>query len=257
MTGTSARRKRRHPLLLVILVVAAFYGVADAVAGDDTSSDSSSQGAAPAQEPATGKARAAKSRKRASAPRSKPRPAARTFLVTRVIDGDTIELGDGERVRLVGIDTPETGECGYLKARDRLAALVEGRTVTLGMSDEDRDSYGRLLRYVDVGSTDAGLRLLEAGLAIARYDSRDGYGFHPREPRYIKADRSTANLECRPRPQPQPFAQAQQPGCSTGYDPCLPPAPDLDCANVTGPVRVTGSDPHRLDADGDGWGCDA
>jgi hypothetical protein len=53
--------------------------------------------------------------------------------------------------------------------------------------------------------------------------------------------------------------------CTPGYDPCLPPASDYDCAGgegdgpeyATGPIRVTGSDPYGLDADGDGVACEA
>ena len=97
-------------------------------------------------------------------------------------------------VRLVGIDTPEIGECGYEEATDKLTELVGGRLITLGESDEDRDRYGRLLRYVDRGSVDAGLQMIESGLAIARYDSRDGYGRHPREDRYIRADERSPDL---------------------------------------------------------------
>ena len=37
----------------------------------------------------------------------------------------------------------------------------------------------------------------------------------------------------------------------------VPVVGDLDCGDVNGPVRVTGSDPYRLDADGDGIGCDS
>jgi hypothetical protein len=51
--------------------------------------------------------------------------------------------------------------------------------------------------------------------------------------------------------------------CTLGYSPCLPPASDYDCRGssgngpkYTGPVRVTGSDPYRLDRDGDGKGCE-
>jgi hypothetical protein len=51
--------------------------------------------------------------------------------------------------------------------------------------------------------------------------------------------------------------------CPLGYSPCLPPASDYDCRGssgngpkYTGPVRVTGSDPYRLDRDGDGKGCE-
>jgi endonuclease YncB( thermonuclease family) len=120
----------------------------------------------------------------------------RKYVVARVVDGDTVELGNGETVRLVGIDAPETGECGHDRATDGLARLVLGQAVRLLRPDEDRDRYGRLLRYVDIGNQDAGLRLIKRGLAIARYDSRDGYGFHPREPRYIAADRGAAQVAC-------------------------------------------------------------
>lgn len=188
--------------------------------------------------------------------RPEPAPAGRTFLVTRVVDGDTIELGNGETVRLVGIDTPEVGTCGFERAAARLGELVLGRQVRLAESDEDRDGYGRLLRYVDVGRTDSGLQLIREGLAIARYDSRDGYGFHPREPRYVAEDKGSRPV-CAPAPQPLLQQPPKGGGCAPGYAPCVPPyPPDVDCADVDGPVRVTGSDPHGLDGEGDGIACE-
>ena len=191
-------------------------------------------------------------------PSPDPDPAPHTYLVTRIVDGDTLELGNGQMVRLVGIDTPEVGECGYDRASARLGQLVLGRQVRLVRSDEDRDHYGRLLRYVDLGSMDAGFRLVDEGLAVARYDSRDGYGYHPREPRYIAADRASRPL-C---PRTSVSAPAPAPGgsggnCAPGYQPCVPSyPPDVDCADVNGPVTVTGSDPHGLDADRDGTACE-
>lgn len=197
-----------------------------------------------------------KPRKKRPKPRPQPQPEPDpTYLVTSVVDGDTLDLANGERVRLVGIDTPEVGECGYEKARDRLVALVEGERVTLAESDEDRDRYGRLLRYVDVGAVDAGMVLLRDGLAIARYDSRDGYGFHPREPDYIREDRGAPNIRC--ATQPRHFTP-QQGDCAAGYSPCVPVyPPDVDCADVDGPIAVTGADPHGLDADHDGVACES
>ena len=45
--------------------------------------------------------------------------------------------------------------------------------------------------------------------------------------------------------------------CEAGYDPCVPPfPPDVDCPDVGGPISVTGSDPHGLDADNDGVACE-
>jgi endonuclease YncB( thermonuclease family) len=121
-----------------------------------------------------------------------------TGRVARVVDGDTVDVAGLGTVRLVGIDTPERGECGFEAASVALEQLVLGRSVRLvpGAQD-DRDRYDRLLRYVDQDGEDAGLALLEAGLAIARYDSRDGYGAHPRERRYVAADRAAPDVRCR------------------------------------------------------------
>jgi endonuclease YncB( thermonuclease family) len=186
-----------------------------------------------------------------------PKRKTRTFRVVHVVDGDTVNLGNGKTVRLAGIDAPEVGECGYKRARNTLKGLVLGQRVSLGRSDEDHDKYGRLLRYIDVGSTDAGLRLIKDGLAIARYDSRDGYGFHPREPKYIKADRASPAYACAPKPVPLVAQPQQQKNCAPGYSPCIRPyPPDLDCPDIGRPVRVTGSDPHGLDRDGDGIACE-
>lgn len=189
------------------------------------------------------------------------RPHGRTFVVAHVVDGDTVDLADGRTVRLAGIDTPEVGECGYEQAKSALEGLVLGRRVVLVASDEDEDQYGRLLRYLEVRRggrvVDAGLRLIRRGVAVARYDSRDGYGFHPRENRYVAADGSSPDPGCgngvrglvgQPRPRS---------GCDAGYSPCVPPyPPDVDCGDLSGPVRVTGRDAHGLDADGDGRACE-
>ena len=111
-------------------------------------------------------------------------PVVATFMVANVVDGDTLDLDNGERVRLVGIDTPDRGECGYDEAKLVLASLVLNQPVTLEPSDEDRDSYDRLLRYVLVNGVDVGGQMLAQGYAITRYNSTDGYGLHPREAEY-------------------------------------------------------------------------
>lgn len=107
--------------------------------------------------------------------------------VTWVADGDTVEIADGRRVRLIGIDTPERGQCGYEEASRRLESLVLNRSVTLEAgSGDSTDRYGRLLRYVVVDGVDAGEVLLREGLAVPRYNSTDGYGWHPKEDRYAQ-----------------------------------------------------------------------
>ncbi|MGB3761827.1 MAG: thermonuclease family protein, partial [Ornithinimicrobium sp.] len=194
-------------------------------------------------------------------PAPKPKKTARTYYVARVIDGDTVELGNGQGVRVVGIDTPERGECGFDTATAAMIRLVEGKQVRLSQPDEDTDRYGRLLRYLNIGDIDPGLRLIKNGLAIARYDSRDGYGYHPGEPVYIAADKASATKKCA-APAPQQQAQAPAPkkasgNCASGYSPCIPSfPPDVNCADVNGPINVSGTDPHGLDADGDGVACE-
>jgi len=125
--------------------------------------------------------------------------------VVNIVDGDTVDVlsssGVEERIRVVGIDTPEQGQCGFEEAADALARLVAGQTVTLvAGARDDRDRYGRLLRYLDVGTVDAGLELIRAGHAIARYDSRDGYGRHPREGAYVAADAASLSVCDAPAP---------------------------------------------------------
>ncbi|MBD3756775.1 MAG: thermonuclease family protein [Microbacterium sp.] len=107
--------------------------------------------------------------------------------IDSVVDGDTIETSAGT-VRIIGIDAPERGECGYDEASALVASLLRpGDAVVLQLPDgeNDQDQHGRLLRYVDtVDGVDVAAAVLAAGLAVARYDSTDGYPAHPRETAY-------------------------------------------------------------------------
>jgi micrococcal nuclease len=90
--------------------------------------------------------------------------------VARVGDGDTIDLTDGRRIRLVQIDAPELGdgECyGREAARALRKLLPEGATVRLVADPrlDDVDRFGRLLRYVHLGATNVNLELVGRGTA--------------------------------------------------------------------------------------------
>ncbi|MGH7360984.1 MAG: thermonuclease family protein, partial [Candidatus Methylomirabilales bacterium] len=85
--------------------------------------------------------------------------------VARVLDGDTVVLESGERVRYLGINAPEAGQPLAAEATARNAALVRGRTVTLETDTEVRDQYGRLLAFVYVGGTSVSATLIQEGLA--------------------------------------------------------------------------------------------
>lgn len=75
-------------------------------------------------------------------------------LVTKVIDGDTIEIASGERVRFIGVDAPEMGfqsgeyEEGATAATEFVRELIEGRIVWLESDGNNEDRFGRLRRYV-------------------------------------------------------------------------------------------------------------
>ena len=88
-------------------------------------------------------------------------------LVVRVIDGDTIELQDGRRVRYLGIDTPELGEDYSAEATARNRELVENKVVELQRGKRDKDEYGRLLRYVYVDGVFVNAELVAQGYATA------------------------------------------------------------------------------------------
>lgn len=110
-------------------------------------------------------------------------------VVTRIVDGDTIEAritgrvagpGAGEarvggtyRVRLIGIDTPESVdprrpvECFGKEASAATDALLEGQRVVLVKDVEEQDAYDRLLRYVYIGEEMVNARLVINGYAHA------------------------------------------------------------------------------------------
>lgn len=93
------------------------------------------------------------------------------ITVIEVVDGDTLTVAMGginESLRLIGINSPEGGECFAADATARLTELVAGRTVTLISDVSDRDQYGRLLRYVYLDDVFVNEVLVREGYAIAR-----------------------------------------------------------------------------------------
>ncbi|MBI4159234.1 thermonuclease family protein [Candidatus Woesearchaeota archaeon] len=86
-------------------------------------------------------------------------------LVVEVIDGDTFELDNGIHVRMLGINTPEVNEDYYQEAKDELKKLILNKTVLLVRDKQDKDKYGRDLRYVYVDNLFANSYLVENGYA--------------------------------------------------------------------------------------------
>ncbi|QQG38652.1 MAG: thermonuclease family protein [Candidatus Woesearchaeota archaeon] len=87
------------------------------------------------------------------------------FKVVKVIDGDTLDLNDSVRVRLSGINTPEKGECYYKEAKERLKELTLNKTVFVERDIDNKDRFGRELRYVILGGVDINAQLVEEGYA--------------------------------------------------------------------------------------------
>lgn len=85
--------------------------------------------------------------------------------VARVVDGDTIELTDGRRVRYIGINTPERGQPYYTEASEANRQLVDGRQVQLEFDQDTFDQYGRTLAYIWVDGVMANREIVARGYA--------------------------------------------------------------------------------------------
>lgn len=187
--------------------------------------------------------------------------------VTHVVDGDTlhVRLDDGrrERVRLIGIDTPERGACLSGRATGSARALADDQRVLLrGDSTQDtRDRHGRLLAYAWVRGRDLGFQQVASGLArVYVYDRPfQRLSAYRRAETLGRAKPQNVWRGCAaPGPLTPPTALPRA-NCDASYPTvCIPPPPpDLDCADVpysSFPVR--GADPHRFDGEGDGIGCE-
>lgn len=90
-----------------------------------------------------------------------------TATVAQVVDGDTIELTDGRRVRYIGLNTPERDQPYYQEATEANRQLVEGKDIQLEFDVETFDQYGRTLAYVWVGGEMVNLTMLKEGFANA------------------------------------------------------------------------------------------
>ena len=212
-------------------------------------------------------------------------------VIARVIDGDTVALTNGTRVRLVQIDTPEVGggECYSQAARKALLRLTPvGSTVLLEADPQldNVDRYGRLLRYIKRDGVNVNIRLVLDGAAApyfyrsergryaerfvsavtqAKTAKRGLWGACPGTQLTMTGPLQTQQGKPTPTTPPLPIANPGSPNCHPSYKgACLDPnSSDYDCAGgsgngplYTGRVEVVGPDDFGLDRDGDGVGCD-
>lgn len=97
--------------------------------------------------------------------------------VARVIDGDTVELADGRRVRYLMIDTPESTtetECFGPEAKQFNTDLVDGKQIEMRFDVQREDQFGRLLAYVTVDGVEINPVIVERGYGCVLHISPNG-----------------------------------------------------------------------------------
>ena len=289
---TAGTRMRQHPpvlraclFLALAALVAACGGPAAPGASPDRPAATAVQGTSAAQTPTLAPTRApapATDAPSAAVPAGVGlAPLGRTerARVLAVVDGDTIEVDRGrgaERVRYIGVDTPETVhpsrpvEWMGKEASAMNRSLVDGRTVLLERDISETDRYGRLLRYVWVEEPDG--ELLFVNLALVALGLAQVVTYPPDVlwvDAYLAAQADARDagrgLWGTPPGGEAPAAgggggSGDRAGCDPAYpDVCIPPTPpDLDCADVPyRRFRVLPPDPHRFDGGSDGVGCES
>lgn len=221
----------------------------------ESSSVSPSTTSAPAPTPAPS---AAPSRTSAPAPAPEAAPTAEKAVaparaassesgpVVKVVDGDTIDVATAsgtERIRIIGLDTPEIGECGFSEASAAMADLVAGRSVQLvrDPTQDNRDRYGRLVRHVHRGGTSAAVEMIRRGhsaeyLYGAEYQNRSAHLRAEREARAAKVGMWSTRGCATPTPTPSPTPTPTEPVTVVA-----PPEPTPTAPAPAGSCRIKGN----------------
>ncbi len=206
-------------------------------------------------------------------------PAGDFVKVTKVIDGDTIVLENGQTVRYIGIDAPETkGDCFAAESTNKNKELVLGKDVRLEKDVSETDRYKRLLRYVYVEgpSTDSG----QTSLFVNDYLVRSGYAKVMTYPPDVKYNDKFLESEKYARENnlglwskcnnttpirsdvvsPTPSSQGTQMGninCASNSYNCTNFKTQAEAQKVFESCGGTSNDIHKLDRDGDGRVCES
>ena len=96
-----------------------------------------------------------------------PEKTGKFSFVQRAVDGDTLILASGERVRLIGIDSPEKEQPCFGESMGALKTMVSGKAVELEFDEERADKYGRTLAYLFVEGNFVNLEMVKEGFAVA------------------------------------------------------------------------------------------
>ncbi|MFH1890325.1 MAG: thermonuclease family protein [Candidatus Kuenenbacteria bacterium] len=195
-------------------------------------------------------------------------------IVVKVIDGDTIKLDNGEVVRYIGMDTPETKDpskpiqCFGQEASKKNEDLVLNKKVTLEKDVSETDRYGRLLRYVYVDGIFVNLELVKQGYAYATsyppdvkhqadfteaqtYARENNLGLWSACNEGATADEKQPITE---KETPQPTGNCE---CSSNTYNCTDFKTHAEAQALFECCGGTKNDIHRLDSDGDGLACES
>jgi micrococcal nuclease len=191
-------------------------------------------------------------------------------------------------VRLIGVDTPETVdprktvECFGKEASNKAKELLTGKSVRIAAdpTQDNRDKYNRLLRYVYLGDgTNFNKLMISEGYAheytyYVPYQLQSEFKAAQKDaersekglwsPSTCAGDTSDSSSST-DKTSSSPSVSSTPPGpapsgsnCNPNYTPCIPNVSyDLDCGDLSVSVRVIGTDVYRLDRDGDGYGCES
>ncbi len=180
--------------------------------------------------------------------------------VRRVIDGDTIEIEGGKRVRLIGIDTPElnkSGETGCFgrEAFDYAAKLLNGQTVKMEKDISETDRYNRLLRYIYLGDTMINDKLVRDGYAkVYTYPPDVKY-----KDKFLESEKyardNNLGLWSKCNDTVNYIAVSPTPGSGNYICDCSKPCTAISsCSEAQYQLKNCGC--TKRDADGDGIACD-
>jgi endonuclease YncB( thermonuclease family) len=184
-------------------------------------------------------------------------------IVTNIIDGDTIDVrledGNSYSLRLIGIDSPESGQPFFAEARNAISDLVFQKEVILIKDVSDVDQYRRLLRYVIVGNIFVNDELVRTGFASAfRYppDVACSTTFSNAE-QYAKTNLLGLWV---PMPPSRLATPVDIPTCSCSYN-------QYNCSDFSSHsqaqacyeycISLGAGDVHRLDGDSNGSACES
>jgi len=140
--------------------------------------------------------------------------------VTKIIDGDTVIVEGGDTIRLLGMDSDEKGYPCYTPAKKRIEELLLGREVYLEKDTEDKDQYGRFLRYIFLNGSNVNLQMVAEGLAVARFP--EGKGLYRDEIAQAEGYAKANRIGCKWGGATYAPAKENAPATQTAVAPALP-----------------------------------